>query len=352
MGNCYPTASDAYPHYWSMAVTQRWPHQRSTVSVAVSLHWHGRRHHRVFRLFQGWLILLSSMRLIDMPFLIDFFAIWCFQRTQDDKVASNRVLCIIILAIWSWSLLQFTMVLTASPTKSKKSKSRMKDKKPNCCHTAKNVCCSVDVWSILINIILQDAPFFIFRLLLILHYKIISETNIFFTCKVSWKADHLNNHHYVTNNISCVFQNTLVITLQFYRLIVVQAEKRKGFKSSKQGETVIGKNQVMSNNASKKRGTSPGSGAVDSSRNLRSTKIVKVASGPVSVRGKSPKSPKRAVAKLVRTASEDDGAAVYPAHGSSFLLHTENDTSWRQYSRVRIRLYCYVCFRNTLKDCS
>jgi hypothetical protein len=31
---------------------------------------------------------------------------------------------------------------------------------------------------------LQDAPFFIFRLLLILHYKIISETNIFFTCKV------------------------------------------------------------------------------------------------------------------------------------------------------------------------
>ncbi len=103
---------------------------------------------------------------------------------QDDKVASNRVLCIIILAIWSWSLLQFTMVLTASPTKTKKAKVRVKEKKHNCCHTAKNVCCSVDVWSILINIILQDAPFFIFRLLLILHYKIISETNIFFTCKV------------------------------------------------------------------------------------------------------------------------------------------------------------------------
>jgi hypothetical protein len=106
---------------------------------------------------------------------------------QDDKVASNRVLCVIILAIWSWSLLQFTMVLTASPMKSKKVKVRVKDKKHNnkCCHTAKNVCCSVDVWSILINIILQDAPFFIFRLLLILHYKIISETNIFFTCKVT-----------------------------------------------------------------------------------------------------------------------------------------------------------------------
>lgn len=131
-------------------------------------------------------------------------------------------------------------------------------------------------------------------------------------------------------------QNTLVITLQFYRLIVVQAEKRKGFKSSKQGDTVIGKNQVMSSNSSKKRGTSPGSGAggMESSRNLRATKIVKVTPGPASVRGKSPKSPKRAVAKLVRTASEDDGTAVYPAHSSAFLLHTENDTSWRQYSRV------------------
>ena len=107
-----------------------------------------------------------------------------FSNQQDDKVASNRVLCIIILAIWSWSLLQFTMVLTAGPTKNKKAV-RVKDKKHNCCHTAKNVCCSVDVWSILINIILQDAPFFIFRLLLILHYKIISETNIFFTCKVN-----------------------------------------------------------------------------------------------------------------------------------------------------------------------
>ncbi|XP_046656104.1 uncharacterized protein LOC124349488 isoform X2 [Daphnia pulicaria] len=240
-----------------------------------------------------------------------------FDSFKDDKVASNRVLCIIILAIWSWSLLQFTMVLTASPTKTKKAKVRVKEKKHNCCHTAKNVCCSVDVWSILINIILQDAPFFIFRLLLILHYKIISETNIFFTCK-----------------------NTLVITLQFYRLIVVHAEKRKGFKSSKQGEMMTSKQ--LSSNASKKRGTSPGGGGggVDSTRNLRGTRIVKVNPGSVSGGSRGSKlPPKRAVAKLVRTASEDDGAAVYPspAHSGAFLLHTENDTSWRQYSRGRRR---------------
>lgn len=97
--------------------------------------------------------------------------------------------------------------------------------------------------------------------------------------------------------------------------------------------------------SSKKRGTSPGGGgAVDSARNLRGTRVVKVASSSAGAGGrgaKSPKSPKRAVAKLVRTTSEDDGTAVYPspAHSSAFLLHTENDTSWRQYSRVRNILY-------------
>ena len=69
---------------------------------------------------------------------------------------------------------------------------------------AKEICCSVDVWDVLLNIILQDAPFFVFRLLLITYYKIISYMNIFFTCK-----------------------NTLVITLQFYRLMLVQLEKRE-----------------------------------------------------------------------------------------------------------------------------
>jgi len=123
--------------------------------------------------------------------------------------------------------------------------------------------------------------------------------------------------------------------LQFYRLIVVHAEKRKGLKTTKTGE-IQGSNKgsgSQTNNALKKRTVnSPG---VDSVRNLRGTKIVKPVSSSNSGRGaKSPKSPKRATAKLVRTASEDDGTAVYPspAHSAAFLLHSsENETSWRQY---------------------
>ena len=221
---------------------------------------------------------------------------------QDEKVAYNRVLCIIILSIWSWSLLQFTLVLTNKP---KNNKVKLKVKKQGCGHTTRKVCCSVDVWSILINIILQDAPFFTFRLLLILHYKIISYMNIFFTCK-----------------------NTLVIILQFYRLIVVQAEKHKDLRTSKGDAT----SKNAAGNALRKRPIESAQGRA-SAQNRNA--LVKNSRATPSA--KKVKSPRRAVGKLVRTASvEDDGTGIYPspAHSAAFLLHTENDPSWRQYTRV------------------
>lgn len=49
-----------------------------------------------------------------------------------------------------------------------------------CCS---DCCCSIDIWGIALNIILQDAPFLTFRLLIIIHYQIISYMNVFFTCK-------------------------------------------------------------------------------------------------------------------------------------------------------------------------
>ena len=65
------------------------------------------------------------------------------------------------------------------------------DEKPKALEKAKEVCCNLDVWGILINIILQDAPFFIFRSMILGYWRVISPMNIFFTIK-----------------------NTLVITLQ------------------------------------------------------------------------------------------------------------------------------------------
>lgn len=77
----------------------------------------------------------------------------------------------------------------------------------------KGNCCTIDVWGIAINITLQDAPFLVFRLLLILHFNIISYMNVFFTCK-----------------------NTLVILLQLYRLYVVYSESHKKAKKKSKND--------------------------------------------------------------------------------------------------------------------
>lgn len=68
----------------------------------------------------------------------------------------------------------------------------------NCCN---DCCCGIDVWGIVLNVLLQDAPFLAFRLLIIIKYNNINYMNIFFTCK-----------------------NSLVIALQFYRLYAVNSE--------------------------------------------------------------------------------------------------------------------------------
>lgn len=144
----------------------------------------------------------------------------------------------------SWSLMQFTVVLTA--TKSRKSRlstsgtivrtyakfdHTLIENCPLCFRN--NCCCSIDVWGIALNITLQDAPFLVFRLLIITHFKIISYMNVFFTCK-----------------------NTLVILLQLYRLYVVYSENRKNKRKEHQHEltsiSIISKPDMYSGERTKK----------------------------------------------------------------------------------------------------
>lgn len=125
----------------------------------------------------------QSIIIISWP-----ISVVCFQ------VRNHKILCIIILGIWSFSLVQFSLVLTAS--RSRKDKSRL-----YLTNTTKggNVgCCHADVFGILISILLQDLPFLVLRMLLIFKYNVLSYTNMFFTSK-----------------------NTLVITLLVYRFVVL-----------------------------------------------------------------------------------------------------------------------------------
>ncbi|KAL5285197.1 hypothetical protein ACFFRR_007132 [Megaselia abdita] len=125
--------------------------------------------------------------------IIEFF------ESYKSVTGNETILVYLTLGIWSWSLLQFTIVLSA--TRARRSRgggSHHIDDSANCCN---DCCCGIDVWGIVLNVLLQDAPFLAFRLLIIIKYNNISYMNIFFTCK-----------------------NSLVIALQFYRLYAVNSE--------------------------------------------------------------------------------------------------------------------------------
>ena len=127
------------------------------------------------------------------------------------QVRYNRILCIIILGIWSLSLIQFSLVLTASRARRDQSGLVVKRESSD----AETIgCCTPDVYGIIISILMQDLPFLVLRMLLIFRYSVLSYTNMFFTSK-----------------------NTIVIVLLIYRLIVVQIEKRNAKMKEKYGFT-------------------------------------------------------------------------------------------------------------------
>ncbi|ETN63161.1 transmembrane protein 26 [Anopheles darlingi] len=156
-----------------------------------------------------------------------------FDSFKDAKIANEPVLVLLTLSIWSWSLLQFTIVLSATRARKPRgggsqTRGASDAEDTNCCNVA---CCNIDVWGIALNILLQDAPFLTFRLLIIVHYKIITYMNIFFTCE-HCVAPRIKPE--MVTPLLC-FQmfffsnrkNTLVILLQLYRLYVVHSENRK-----------------------------------------------------------------------------------------------------------------------------
>ncbi|KAL4220872.1 hypothetical protein ACF0H5_019138 [Mactra antiquata] len=124
-----------------------------------------------------------------------------YEAFSEEEVKYNRLLCYIILGIWTLSLMQFTLVLTA--TKARRDQvglpmSPLQD-------TDEVVgCCNPELYGILTSIMLQDLPFLCVRLTLIFYYHVVSYTNMFFTSK-----------------------NSLVIVLLIYRIIVVHSEAKK-----------------------------------------------------------------------------------------------------------------------------
>ncbi|XP_052760797.1 transmembrane protein 26-like [Mya arenaria] len=123
-----------------------------------------------------------------------------FEAFNEQEVQYHKVLCLVILGIWSLSLVQFSLVLTAS-------RRRRESLRYHLVRPIKGVNTGVghtDVFGIIVSILLQDLPFLVLRMMLIFHFNVLSYTNMFFTSK-----------------------NSVVIALMMYRLIVLFLERKR-----------------------------------------------------------------------------------------------------------------------------
>ncbi|KAE9414039.1 hypothetical protein Angca_002629, partial [Angiostrongylus cantonensis] len=128
--------------------------------------------------------------------IVEFFDVF-----KEKPVYNNINVQRIVLAAWTLSLLQFPFVLTVSRARkmrvaiTKTYEELMLPRRPQ---TFWEIFHDVDLWAIVLANSLQDIPFLLVRLYLMLQYGLITYTMIFFTCK-----------------------NALIIALQTYRAFVL-----------------------------------------------------------------------------------------------------------------------------------
>ncbi|CAD5121662.1 unnamed protein product [Dimorphilus gyrociliatus] len=128
--------------------------------------------------------------------ILDFFPIIAI-----DELKKEKRMIYSILAAWSWSLMQFTFVLTNRATLSGtiiRKRSVLASKAVKRYH----VCCETEVWTLLVSVLMQDGPFVILRLVTVIYFKVQTFTIFFFLSK-----------------------NLVVLVLQFYRIVVLCFEK-------------------------------------------------------------------------------------------------------------------------------
>ncbi|XP_038045833.1 transmembrane protein 26-like isoform X2 [Patiria miniata] len=136
---------------------------------------------------------LSQLLLVYIGMAADILE-FSLESLKEQVVICNLLLIIIILGMWSWSLLQFTLVLT-SVSAPRTRAARVTGGRS--CRGALG-CCSNEIWALCITILMQDGPFLGMRLYLLIYHNVINQMMLFFTIK-----------------------NTMVIVLQFYRMAIV-----------------------------------------------------------------------------------------------------------------------------------
>ncbi|XP_046370055.1 transmembrane protein 26-like [Haliotis rufescens] len=130
--------------------------------------------------------------------IMDLFVLF-----EEPDVRKDRIYTYVILVLWSISLLQFSIVLTAtkSPKKSRPAlvhpEDEFEEEKKKTCGSCCG-CLKTEIWSLLLSFLMQDGPFLTCRLYGLIRYNLITYSIIFYTCK-----------------------NLFVVMLLIYRLLVL-----------------------------------------------------------------------------------------------------------------------------------
>ncbi|MCI4384094.1 hypothetical protein PGIGA_G00034550 [Pangasianodon gigas] len=115
-------------------------------------------------------------------------------ETLSDVKDKSPVLVYIILAIWTWSMLQFPHNLTVLSSRTEE------------CETQTDSLLSrhqTDFWAVIEALLIQDGPFLLVRLTVMIHFEIVHQMLVFFAIK-----------------------NFLVVALNVYRLWVICWDSR------------------------------------------------------------------------------------------------------------------------------
>ncbi|XP_067249761.1 transmembrane protein 26 [Chanodichthys erythropterus] len=127
-----------------------------------------------------------------------------FDTFKEPQVKTKQAVIIVGLSLFSWALMQFPLVLTQTS----RPKVQEEDQPEATQHGRAGwtvSCCSSEVWSLLLTVGMQDGPFLIYRLYLMIRENVLNQLMIFFTCK-----------------------NILIVLLEAYRICVVHFEQSRG----------------------------------------------------------------------------------------------------------------------------
>lgn len=127
---------------------------------------------------------------------------------RTDEITCDFTMVVVIMAVWAWSLIQFALTLTLRDVKENVDGSRKRER-------WYALCCGSELWAIFVTVFVQDGPYFVVRLYIMIVYAVTNQLMLFFTAK-----------------------NALVLILQMYRVTVVCTNHNKATPDEEYGNEI------------------------------------------------------------------------------------------------------------------